>query len=139
MRDELLPLVDYITPNTDELAVLVGSKSVHPSEIPDYARELQQLGRELTVIVTGGHLSPPDDYVMQPHSVPHVVAGEYIGTNATHGTGCAYSAALLSHLLLGADTVQAAESAKKYVRSAMHRAEKIGHGKGPLDLLWPLK
>ncbi len=138
IRQELLPFVDFITPNTDELAALVGRESIHPSQLLAAARELQQLSRGLTVVVTGGHLDPPDDLVVQAQCAPVLIPGEYIESSATHGTGCAYSSALLSRLILRADPVEAARSAKRYVASAIRSAESIGHGKGPLNLLWPL-
>jgi hydroxymethylpyrimidine/phosphomethylpyrimidine kinase len=31
------------------------------------------------------------------------------------------------------------QSAKDYVAEALRRAPGLGHGRGPLDLLWPLR
>jgi hydroxymethylpyrimidine/phosphomethylpyrimidine kinase len=73
-----------------------------------------------------------------PDGEEHWLAGERIETNATHGTGCALSSAFLSRLVLGDGHVEAARRAKEYVAEAMRRAPGVGHGKGPMGLLWPL-
>ena len=59
-------------------------------------------------------------------------------TSATHGTGCAFSSALLSRLILGYDPASAARAAKQYVAEAMRRAVPRGQGHGPMNLLWAL-
>ena len=89
----------------------------------------------LSVVATGGHRPQPDDVVLQwgRFSVLH---GRQIVTEATHGTGCAFSSALLCGLLHGHDVVGAAERAKRYVEGAMLAAEPLGHGKGPMRLDW---
>jgi len=134
----LLQQVDWTTPNVDELSLLTGMPVTTQAEIEIAALALgQQYGTG--VIATGGHLEPPDDYVLPPGStVGHWLAGEHIATRATHGTGCAFSSAFLCGLVEGKPPVDAAGAAKEYVRQGMLRATTIGHGRGPLNLLWPL-
>ena len=134
----LLQHVDWVTPNVDELSVLTGMPVRTVREIENAAFALgQQYG--VGVIATGGHLETPDDYVLLPRdTVGHWLAGEHIATLATHGTGCAFSSAFLCGLVEGKLPVAAASAAKEYVRQGMLQAREIGHGKGPLNLLWPL-
>ena len=62
--------------------------------------------------------------------------GERVETSSTHGTGCAFSSALLCQLLRGAKPKQAVEAAKAYVTGALKAAYPIGRGKGPMHHLF---
>jgi hydroxymethylpyrimidine/phosphomethylpyrimidine kinase len=62
-----------------------------------------------------------------------------VETRSTHGTGCAFSSALLARLVGGDAPVEAVAGAKAYVAEALRSAPGLGHGRGPLDLLWPLR
>ncbi|HXE06405.1 MAG TPA: bifunctional hydroxymethylpyrimidine kinase/phosphomethylpyrimidine kinase [Acidobacteriaceae bacterium] len=139
LKESLLPLVDWVTPNTDELSRLTGLGVGSHQDLAIAARQLQgQVGRRIGVFAKGGHLENPDDLLLMPNGEEHWLAGERIETNSTHGTGCALSSAFLSRLVLGDDPLEAAHRAKDYVASAMRKAPGVGNGKGPLGLLWPL-
>ena len=65
LRERLLPLVDWVTPNLEEAGVLTGRDgSSGVSDMVDAARALQEMGSELNVVVTGGHLDAPDDLLV---------------------------------------------------------------------------
>jgi hydroxymethylpyrimidine/phosphomethylpyrimidine kinase len=141
IREELLPRVGWITPNVDELAMLAGG-SPDREEVPAAAARLQaiaaQLGNdELNVVVTGGHLSRPDDFLLTASGAGNWLPGEKIITNATHGTGCAFSSALLCELISGRSPEEAVAAAKAYVAEALRSAYPIGKGKGPMNHLFP--
>jgi hydroxymethylpyrimidine/phosphomethylpyrimidine kinase len=141
IREELLPRVGWITPNVDELAVLAGG-SPDREEVPAAAARLQsmaaQLGNDaLNVVVTGGHLSRPDDFLLTASGAGNWLPGEKIITNATHGTGCAFSSALLCELISGRTAEEAAAAAKAYVTEALRSAYPVGKGKGPMNHLFP--
>jgi hydroxymethylpyrimidine/phosphomethylpyrimidine kinase len=141
IREELLPRVGWITPNVDELAVLAGG-SPDREEVPAAAARLQamaaRLGNDaLNVVVTGGHLSRPDDFLLTASGAGNWLAGEKIITNATHGTGCAFSSALLCELISGRSPEEAVAAAKAYVTEALRSAYPIGKGKGPMNHLFP--
>jgi hydroxymethylpyrimidine/phosphomethylpyrimidine kinase len=141
IREELLPRVGWITPNVDELAVLAGG-SPDREEMPAAAARLQamaaRLGNDaLNVVVTGGHLSRPDDFLLAASGAGNWLAGEKIITNATHGTGCAFSSALLCELISGRSPEEAVAAAKAYVTEALRSAYPIGKGKGPMNHLFP--
>ncbi len=139
LRSELLPLVDWITPNINEVGALLAQGPPSQEDLGIAAANLQKLGTSLTVAITGGHLESPDDLLLQPDGTLEVIRGERILTSSTHGTGCAFSAALLSRLVLGDDPSTAVRRAKDYVAHAMRSAVPLGHGKGPLNHLWPLR
>jgi hydroxymethylpyrimidine/phosphomethylpyrimidine kinase len=139
MRQRLLPLVDWITPNLDELGALIGRPVTRREDLETAAHELQSLGSKLNVLATGGHLNPPDDFVLTVDGEMRWLPGEHIATRSTHGTGCALSSALLSQLVLGEDALAAASAAKRYVAQAIRTAFPMGQGYGPINHLWPLR
>jgi hydroxymethylpyrimidine/phosphomethylpyrimidine kinase len=145
MRESLLPLVDWVTPNLEELGVLTGREVRRREDMPGAALALQEMGWELNVLATGGHLNPPDDLLvpaglLAPAEGEMVwLAGEQMVSRSTHGTGCAFSSALLSRVVLGDGARDAAAAAKRYVAEAIRTAETMGKGIGPMNLLWPLR
>lgn len=138
LRERLLPLVDWVTPNLDELSILTGRRVAERSDLPEAARLLQGVGGRLNVLATGGHLNPPDDFLLTAEGGTWWLPGARIDSTSTHGTGCALSSALLSGLVQGKTPYQAAVGAKLYVAEAIRTAEKVGQGRGPLNHLWPL-
>jgi hydroxymethylpyrimidine/phosphomethylpyrimidine kinase len=144
LKDDLLPLVDWVTPNLDELGILSGIPVVLRKDIPNACRVLQTItstkrrGTPIGVIATGGHLDPPDDLILMPDGEAVWLPGTRVETRATHGTGCAFSSALLSRLVLGDEPEEAARAAKQYVVEAMRQASPKGSGTSPMNLLWPL-
>ena len=137
MREELLPRVGWITPNLDELAILTDGP-VGREQIPSAALRLKEIAArhgndELNVVVTGGHLDRPDDFLLTAAGDPSWLEGEKISTHATHGTGCAFSSALLSALIFGHEGVDAVAAAKAYVMEALRAAYPVGKGKGPMN------
>jgi hydroxymethylpyrimidine/phosphomethylpyrimidine kinase len=139
LRDRLLPLVDWVTPNLDELGILTGRSVVGRDDLESAARVLQSCGPNLNVFATGGHLNPPDDLALTVDGEVHWLAGEQIVTQSTHGTGCALSSALLSRIVLGDNAVSASVAAKRYVAEAIRSATPLGHGHGPINHLWPIR
>jgi hydroxymethylpyrimidine/phosphomethylpyrimidine kinase len=139
MRDRLLPLVDWVTPNLEELGTLAGRIVMQKEDLPRAARDLQAMGKGLNVVATGGHLIPPDDLLLRAGGEMDWLPGEQIVSRSTHGTGCAFSSALLSRLVLGDSALSAAMMAKRYVAEAIRTAEPMGKGIGPVNHLWPLR
>jgi hydroxymethylpyrimidine/phosphomethylpyrimidine kinase len=142
IRDRLLPLVDWITPNLDELAVLAEWPAIAREDVPAASQALQArvTGRSnssvVGVLATGGHLDAPDDFLLLPNGEQTWLPGERVLTRSTHGTGCALSSAFLSRLLLGDPAIEAAKAAKNYVAGALKTARGYGSGNGPLNHLW---
>jgi hydroxymethylpyrimidine/phosphomethylpyrimidine kinase len=141
LRTELLPLAGWITPNLDELALLIESGPVRAEDIPAAAEKLQHLALragnpKLHVVVTGGHLDRPDDFLRMPEGEEARLSAERVETTSTHGTGCAFSSALLCHLMGGAGPKEAVAAAKHYVTDALKAAYPVGRGKGPMHHLF---
>jgi hydroxymethylpyrimidine/phosphomethylpyrimidine kinase len=138
LGSELLAQVGWITPNLEELALLTASNPLSREDVPAAAARLQELAREagnptLHVVVTGGHLDRPDDYLLSPDGNAQWFQSERVETQATHGTGCAFSSALLCELIDGQGAAKATAGAKSYVTEALTAAYPIGHGRGPMN------
>lgn len=139
--EHLLPRVGWITPNLDEIEVLTGMRPDGPEATAAGARLLQTMAAErgnpeLNVVVTGGHLDRPDDFLLTATGEEYWLPGEHISTSATHGTGCAFSTALLCGLMAGQGAADATANAKAYVAAAMKAAYPVGRGKGPVNHLF---
>jgi len=137
---EFLPLVDWTTPNWMELSVLSGVRVRTIEDVDSAAHALGRMHPRLYIVVTGGDQQEPIDFRRAPGGAVQTFRGERIETTSTHGTGCAFSAALLSRLIMGEAPAKAVANAKTYVTGALRSANPaLGHGPGPLDLLWPLR
>jgi hydroxymethylpyrimidine/phosphomethylpyrimidine kinase len=148
LRERLLPRIGWITPNLDELALLLDEQVADLSQVPAQAAQLQQMAAMagnvgLSVIVTGGHLDPPNDYYLASDAKNgEWLAGKWVDTSSTHGTGCAFSSALLCQLIfqyvagVEANGREAVVQAKAYVAGALQHAYPVGGGKGPIHHLF---
>ena len=142
LQKELLPLAGWITPNVDELAALTGMSVKDRQMVPEAAHYLADLARQsgnknLNVLVTGGHLDRPDDYLLAAHSREGIwISGTMVDTRATHGTGCALSSALLCEVVSDSSPASAVAAAKRYVEEAMRQAYPVGRGRGPMHHLF---
>ena len=140
MRQNLLSLVDWVTPNLSELAILSGLTVRSKEEMQAGANKLREHYPSLGVVVKGGHLSETaDDLVLTPQGDATWLEGDRIVSQATHGTGCAFSSAMVCELIAGHLAIEAAQRAKKYVRYAIQHAEPLGKGYGPTNLYWPMR
>jgi len=139
IHTELLSVAGWITPNWNELSVLTGMRI---ENIEDASRAADALGKPhpgLHIVATGGDQEEPIDLLRTPGGAMQTFRGERVETTSTHGTGCAFSSALLSRLILGDSPAKAVANAKAYVTEALRTAPGVGHGRGPLNLLWPLR
>ncbi len=139
LQETLLNRVNWITPNWQELALLAEKPVSNLAEAETALNLLGERYPHLFAVATAGDRETPIDLLRTPSGEFHHFAGQHVETTSTHGTGCAFSSALLSRLILGDTPTAAVSAAKSYVEGALRNAPGIGHGKGPMDLLWPLR
>ena len=138
MKSDLLPLVGWVTPNIMELGILAEMPVSGRNDVAKVTEKLAGNYPALNVVATGGHLDPPDDFLRTLDGLTQWFPGPRVQTTATHGTGCAFSSALLARLLAGDPPGEAVLAAKTYVAEAMKAARPIGKGRGPLHHLYRL-
>jgi hydroxymethylpyrimidine/phosphomethylpyrimidine kinase len=120
-----------LTPNLQELEFLTGTRI---ASLGEAAAVGQALADKLAtaVLVKGGHLATTGDesidLLCQASRVdqlrgPRVRDGEHV-----HGTGCALSSAIATHLALGADLVEACRAAKAFVAARIAAPARPGRG-----------
>jgi hydroxymethylpyrimidine/phosphomethylpyrimidine kinase len=135
---DLLPLAEVVTPNVPEAEALTGTRIATITDARAAAEKIHQRGCR-AVLIKGGHLSqaPGTDVLFDGASWTEI-SGEWVESPHTHGTGCAYSAAIAAHLAKGAELVSAVRAAKRYLTEAIRHGLAIGHGRGPMNLLYRL-
>ena len=129
----LFPLATVVTPNLHEACALAGVPCSDDADRRFLAEAICALGAR-AVIVTGGHGTPPVDWLFTGRDhVPIPVARFEEG--AAHGAGCTHSAAVTALLARGESlrgaAVGAAEVAAQAVR---HGLRDLGAGEGPVDV-----
>ena len=144
IRTQLLPLTDVVTPNLQEALTLVGESGVpNPPDsweeilpsIRKAAESLHKMGAK-AVVITGGDLKETNDFVSIKGSdgvTGQVLSAPRIESCGTHGTGCAFAAAIACRLARGSQVIDAVRDAKEYVRQAIAAAYLVGKGIGPLN------
>lgn len=139
LHETLLPQVSWVTPNWSELAALTHLPVRNLDDAIAASHALGHRHPRLHVVATGGDQEAPTDLLRTPDGEIHTLPGERISSTSTHGTGCAFSSALLANLMHGKHPASVAvEAAKHYVTEAIRRAVPIGHGRGPLNLSWSI-
>lgn len=136
LRTTLLPLATVVTPNWGEAEALTGIRVASATDARLAAGALLELGAR-AVIVTGGHGTGNDiiDVLLTADGLYEFRATRVAG-RSTHGTGCAFSAALAAHLALGRPLDDAVVLAQGYVADAIQSGFDLGSGPhGPMNHL----
>ncbi|MGL6234809.1 MAG: bifunctional hydroxymethylpyrimidine kinase/phosphomethylpyrimidine kinase [Segniliparus sp.] len=139
VRDELFPLATVVTPNLDEVALLVGIEVTGRASAEEAARRLVGLGARWA-LVTGGHLRS------DPLSVDILYDGDSflefakprIPTGNDHGGGDTLASSMTCALARGASVPEAVAFAKDWVTESLRWSYDLGAGHGPVNPLWRL-
>lgn len=126
--EKLISEVNLLTPNFPEAEFLSGSDSDDPAELARIIGE--KYGT--SVLVKGGHLSSPDDFLYHNGSIKKY-PGLHIENPNTHGTGCTLSSAIAANLAKGYDLPDSIRLAKEYVTTIISAGLDLGNGSGPMD------
>jgi hydroxymethylpyrimidine/phosphomethylpyrimidine kinase len=152
LRSELLPRATLITPNLDEVRLLVGMDVGSDAEQYEAARALQALGPRWA-LVKGGHLrdgtqetnpqeTNPQEKNLQCLDVLYdgreftAFTSPRLATPHTHGSGDTLAAAITSALAHGAAVPEAVKYGKRYIAQALAHAYPLGAGVGPVSPFW---
>ena len=130
----LLPLALVVTPNLPEAEVLLGRSLRTLEDRRQAARDLVALGPRVA-IVKGGHadsdVQAVDIYWDGKDMVE--LKGHRFETKNTHGSGCAFSAAIAAGLAKGQGPLEAVRAAKAFIGGAIEHSLDIGQGHGPVN------
>jgi hydroxymethylpyrimidine/phosphomethylpyrimidine kinase len=136
LRLRLFKMAALITPNLAEAAALTGTTVENLEDMHRAMERLHTLGAK-NVVITGGHLPQPVDLLSENYGAQvEEFAGERIESNATHGTGCAFSTSVACNLARGMKLGDSVRLAGEYVRRAIANAYPVGTGTGPVNHLF---
>jgi hydroxymethylpyrimidine kinase/phosphomethylpyrimidine kinase len=117
LRNELLPLVDLVTPNAFETGALIeGEAPVTVADARVAGERLVTLGAK-NVLITGGHLMEQSDVVdvlVGTHGTRELRVPRVSGSH-TRGTGCRLSSAVAAFVGLGRALPEACAQAQRFV------------------------
>ncbi|WP_019220517.1 hydroxymethylpyrimidine/phosphomethylpyrimidine kinase [Bartonella senegalensis] len=115
MINKILPHVDLLTPNREELALLSQTPlaSCHKQAIQQ-AKKLLSFGPR-SILIKGGHADGPlaTDSLIDKTEIINISTPRLTGT--MRGTGCILSSAIAAQLALNESMTQAIKNAKEYI------------------------
>ena len=120
LKKELLPLCDFVTPNTVEAGRLCGGDVENRGDMKNAAREIAALGAR-SVVITGGHLPGSEVCDLLFSGGRFYEMRRKRESGRTRGTGCAFSSALCAFLAKGLDTREATGGAGRFVSDMIRR------------------
>ncbi|HUL98358.1 MAG TPA: bifunctional hydroxymethylpyrimidine kinase/phosphomethylpyrimidine kinase [Mycobacterium sp.] len=140
IKQQLFPLATLITPNLDEVRLLVDVEVVDRDSQQRAARALHALGPQW-VLVKGGHLrgSPHSPDVLFDGTEFHEFDAQRVDTGNDHGAGDTLAAATACALAHGYSVPEAIAFGKRWVTECIRAAYPLGHGHGPVSALFRLR
>jgi hydroxymethylpyrimidine/phosphomethylpyrimidine kinase len=125
--EELMPLAALATPNLDEAKIILEREITTVEDLRRAARDIHARHR-CPALVKGGHLRGLREAVdfYYDGQVELLLSAPRIRGISTHGTGCAYSAAIAGYVALGRKLPHAVQMAKEHVTQAISQSVRTG-------------
>jgi hydroxymethylpyrimidine/phosphomethylpyrimidine kinase len=139
LRGQLFPLATLVTPNLDEVRLLVGIDVVDAGSQRAAAKALRALGPRW-VLVKGGHLRSSDRScdLLYDGAEFHEFDSERLPGGNDHGGGDTLATAVACALAHGLGVPEAVGFGKHWVTECLRAAYPLGHGHGPVSPLFRL-
>ena len=125
--EELLPYAALVTPNLPEAEALTGTTDPRGA-----AERLCAMGAR-AALIKGGHRQGDALDLLYDGAEWIEFPAPRIDTPHTHGTGCAYSAAIVAGLAQGRALRDAVARAKRFISAAIRDNPGLGRGRGPIN------
>lgn len=124
---ELIPLSTVLTPNLDEVRSLIGWRPEEPEQMRKAAKEIYRLFG-CAVVIKGGHLKDLTQMVdiFYNGKQEWLLKSPRINVKMTHGTGCAFSAAIAAGLARGLKLPDAIFKAKEWINKVIAGTVQCG-------------
>ncbi len=139
LRTKLFPLADLVTPNLDEVQLLVGIDVCDAGSQREAAKALYDLGPRWA-LVKGGHLrsAPNSPDLLYDGAGFHEFDVPRIASPHDHGAGDTLAAAIAGALAHGYPMPEAVAFGKAWVTECLRAAYPLGGGRGPVSALFRL-
>ncbi len=138
VRTLLIPRATLVTPNLDEVRLLVGVEVTDDAGAREAARALLDLGAG-AALVKGGHLEGSADVVdllVTADDTERAYSSPRRDTPHSHGGGDSLASATTAGLARGLALPDAVALGKAYVTRAVAHSYPLGAGHGPVSALW---
>lgn len=130
---QLVSQAELVTPNIMEAEVLSGVRIRNLKDVERAARKILGLGAK-AVLVKGGHLKTKNVVdVLVTRTRIEKIAGPRMPAGGFHGAGCSFSAAITAELAKGKSLIDAAKSAREFIRVAIENSLDVGKGVKPVN------
>ncbi|MFC4448806.1 bifunctional hydroxymethylpyrimidine kinase/phosphomethylpyrimidine kinase [Halorussus aquaticus] len=128
--EELISAAALVTPNADEAAVLTGVTVESRESAVEAGEELLAMGAD-AALVKGGHVGGDalQDVLVTPDGT-RTFEHPRVETDATHGSGCALSAAVAARLARGDALAESVEAGVDVVTRSIRYHLDVGEGPG---------
>ena len=139
LRHMLFPLATVVTPNLDEVRLIVGIDVTDSTSQRAAAKALHALGPQW-VLVKGGHLRSSDTScdLLYDGVDFHEFDAERMTTGNDHGGGDTLAVAVAAALAHGFTVPDAVGFGKRWVTECLRASYPLGHGHGPVSPLFRL-
>ena len=139
LRNQLFPLATLVTPNLDEVRLLVDVDVVDPTSQRAAAKALHALGPQWA-LVKGGHLRSSDRScdLLYDGADFYEFDSERLPTGNDHGGGDTLAAAVACALARGFTVPDAVGFGKQWVTESLRASYPLGRGHGPVSPLFRL-
>ena len=138
--NKLFKIADIITPNLDEtkeiVKIILKNENI---ENIDSIEKMKTYGKIIAnftkkwVLIKGGHLSNSAVDILINREEIHILEGEKILSNNTHGTGCSLSSAIASNLAKGYSMLESVKRAKNFVLCSIKNSIDFGEIGGTVN------
>lgn len=140
IKAQLLPVVDLLTPNVQEVFSLSGHMLINGESLRGAADKLITMGCQ-SVLIKGGHLPFSEDQCIDYWSDGEseiVLTSPRLVNVHSHGTGCTLASAIAATMAQNYLIEDALVIAKAYLNQGLKASKQLGAGEGSIAHLgWP--
>ena len=130
---KLLARAELVTPNVPEAERLSGVKIRSVDDMQRAARIISKFGSR-AVLVKGGHLRGREIVdLLYTNRKFKEFKGSRVTSEATHGTGCSFAAAITAELAKGESLQEAVANAREFIKTAIEGRLRVGKGVMPVN------
>ena len=143
VKEQLLPVVDILTPNTAETQRMTGVYLISSQAVIDAVEIFKKLGVK-NVVIKGGHWDLVEDYCIDfaasftddlsdkqtASDKQYWLGSKNIATMHSHGTGCSFASAMAACLTLDYPFKDAFILAKAYINQGLKATHQNAYGIG---------
>ncbi|WP_116115772.1 hydroxymethylpyrimidine/phosphomethylpyrimidine kinase [Austwickia chelonae] len=135
LKEQILPLATFVTPNQFEAMSLSGMDAIDSEEqLVEAAKRIHDTSGAIVLAKGGVRLAGPDAVdVFYDGQTLEVLRAPKIGEVAVSGAGCTLAAAVTAELAKGAEPLAAARTAKEFVTRGIRGRVA---SRAPFDALW---